>query len=183
MALNISQQDATGQWNVTYLTNQEASRVEVMSSRRRMVWTLGPAEQRFPFKPAIPTTVNAGAVLASWSILYGLVLDLAGRSFKGDFWERHEKLAVRGHAAFDQLMTSWETVVDAWLSSPGAHFKISENISFASATHCSRTVTHHIEPPGDESDLTRNVLAVSLRENYSGKQPNAGNSPENHYNL
>ena len=70
---------------------------------------IGSCGTKVSSKPAIPTTANAGAVLASWSTLYGLVLDLAGRSFKGDFWERHEKLAVRGHAAFNQLMTLWET--------------------------------------------------------------------------
>ena len=46
---------------------------------------IGSCGTKVSSKPAIPTTANAGAVLASWSTLYGLVLDLAGRSFKGDF--------------------------------------------------------------------------------------------------
>ena len=44
---------------------------------------IGSCGTKVSSKPAIPTMVNAGAVLASWSTLYGLVLDLAGRSFKG----------------------------------------------------------------------------------------------------
>ena len=43
-------------------------------------------------KIAIPTMVNAGAVLASWSTLYGLVLDLAGRSLRVIFESDMRKL-------------------------------------------------------------------------------------------
>lgn len=46
---------------------------------------IGSCGTKVSSRPAIPAMVNAGAVLASWSTLYGLVLDLAGRSFKGDF--------------------------------------------------------------------------------------------------
>ena len=71
---------------------------------------IGSCGTKVSSKPAIPTMVNAGAVLASWSTLYGLVLDLAGRSFKGWFlratWESCSKGQV---AAFNQLMTLWET--------------------------------------------------------------------------
>ena len=75
----IEHSDSTMKRHIFYKSRGVTCGGNVQSSPDGM--NIGSCGTKVFSKTAIPTTVNAGAVLASWSILYGLVLDLAGRSF------------------------------------------------------------------------------------------------------